>query len=77
MNGIIFYTDNLISEPIKSVVEKYISESGLPVVSTSLKPLDFGYNIVVEGERGYPTYIKQIVTALEASITDYVFFTRL
>lgn len=72
--GIIFYTENKIEDPIKSLVQKYILESGLPIVSTSLEPIDFDTNIVVKGIRGYPTYVKQILTALEFSFTDYVFF---
>jgi len=72
--SIIFYSDNKIGEPIKSVVENLILESDLPIVSTSLKPLDFGTNIVVDGKRGYPTYVKQIRTALENSTSDFVFF---
>jgi len=74
VKGIIYYTDNRIEDPINSMVQKYILESELPIVSTSLKPINFGRNIVVEGERGYPTMIKQIVTALEWSGSDYVFF---
>lgn len=76
MKGIIFYTDSMIDEPIKSVVQKYVQVSGLPIVSVSLAPLDFGRNIVVEGKRGYVTYIKQIITALEASNADHVFFVE-
>lgn len=72
--GIIFYTDNKIEDPIKSTVEKYILQSGLPIVSCSLKPLDFGKNIVVDRQRGFITYMTQIKTALENSDTDYVFF---
>jgi hypothetical protein len=72
--SVIFYTDNTIKEPVKSVVEELIVKSGLPIVSTSLKPLPFGRNIIVSGERGYMTYIKQIVTALEFSDSTYVFF---
>jgi len=74
MKGIIYYTENRIREPIFSTVQKYILESSLPIVSVSLKPTDFGKNIVVEGQRSYPTMVKQIVTALENSTTEYVFF---
>ena len=75
--GCIYYTDNKIDDtPIFKVAQRFIKESGLPIVSTSLKPIDFGTNIVVEGERSYPTMVKQILTALENSTTDYVFFTE-
>lgn len=74
--GCIYYTDNRIKEPIKSLAQKYILESGLPITSTSLAPIDFGNNIVVDGIRSYPTMVKQILTALETSKEDYVFFTE-
>jgi hypothetical protein len=72
--GIIFYTDSRIGEPIKSIAQKHIYDSGLSIVSASLKPLDFGKNIVVQGERSYPTMVNQILTALENSVDKYVFF---
>lgn len=40
----------------------------------SLKPIDFGQNIVVKGQSGYITMIRQILTALEYSSAEYVFF---
>lgn len=70
----IFYTDSMIGEPIKSAVEKRILEAGLPIVSCSLRPLDFGKNFVYEGSPSFITYMNQIRTALENSEADYVFF---
>lgn len=73
--AIIYYTDNRLREPIFSLVQKYIAASGLPITSCSLKPINFGKNIVLEGkERSYPTMALQILTALENSEADYVFF---
>ena len=72
--GIIYYTDNGLGEPLFSACQKHILASGLPIVSVSLSPVKFGRNIVVEGTPGYPTMINQIITALEASTADYVFF---
>lgn len=74
MKGIIYYTDNRISGPIIDNARRFIKESGLPITSTSLKPIDFGENTVVEGKRSYPTMVKQILTCLENSTVDYVFF---
>ena len=45
-----------------------------PIVSVSLKPIDFGENIVLNLSPGYITMINQIVTGLEALEADYVFF---
>lgn len=72
--SIIYYTDNRLSEPIFSIVQEQILKSGLPIVSISLKPIDFGENIVLDLSPGYLTMVKQIVAGLEALETDYVFF---
>lgn len=72
--SIIFYTDNRLGGPIKSLVESYILKAGLPIVSCSIKPLDFGMNITINLEPKFITYLTQIVLALEASDSDYVFF---
>lgn len=72
--GIIYYTDNRLEEPILSVVKQKIKEPGLPIVSASLKPIDFGKNIVLDLSPSYLTMIKQITAALEASTAEYVFF---
>lgn len=72
--GVVYYTDNRIGEPIRSASRKTIMASGLPITSCSLKAIRFGDNIVVEGQRSYPTMVKQILTALEHCKTKYVFF---
>jgi len=74
MKGVIYYTDNELEEPIFSLVQKSINKSYLAIVSTSLRSIDFGENIIVKGKRGYVTMIKQILTALERLWTDNVFF---
>lgn len=72
--GIIFYTDNRLDKKIRDAVTASILTANLPIVSVSLKPIDFGTNIVVNEKRGYITMIKQITTALENSTAKYVFF---
>lgn len=72
--GIIYYTDNRLAEPIFSVVQKHILEAGLPVVSSSLGPIDFGDNETISGKGCYLTMVKQIISCLERSTSDYVFF---
>lgn len=57
-----------------SAVIRTVKDSGLPIVSTSLKPMDLGENIVVEGESGPYTMVRQILTALRRSQGKYVFF---
>ncbi len=72
--GIIYYTDNRLDEPIFSIVQRQILRAGLPIVSVSLKPIDFGDNMVLNLSPGFLTMLKQITTALEASRSNYVYF---
>ena len=74
--GIIYYTHHNVKPAILEGVQKQILKSGLPITSCSLKPLNFGNNIVYGGKRGIMTYFHQILTALESSRNDYVFFTE-
>lgn len=73
--GIVFYTDNLVDEKIGSMVRKQLLKCMKPkhIVSVSLKPLDFGTNIVMNGEHGYLTMAYQILAGLEASKADVIF----
>lgn len=65
--GIIYYSDNTVEEPIKSMVLRSIYDSGLPFTASFLP----------EGERrSYPQMIKQIISCLERSIETDVFFTE-
>lgn len=72
--GIIYYTDNKLDEKTAQICRDQIFKSGLPVVSVSLKPIEFGKNIHLPLERGIETYFKQIITALENSDAEIVFF---
>jgi hypothetical protein len=74
--GIIYYTDNQLDEKIMSAVQRQLKIccNGHKLVSISLKPIDFGENIVFNAERGRLTMFKQILAGLEACKTDIVFF---
>jgi len=74
--GIIYYTDNYrLDRPIIPMAQRFITESGLPIVSASLKPILFGKNIVLKRKkRGLYTLTLQILTALANSNSRYVFF---
>ena len=74
MKGIIYYSDNRFEEPLFSKVQGLIKEAGLPITSATLKPISFGDNKVIEGERSYPTMVKQIISCLQRSTAKYVFF---
>jgi len=72
--GIIYYTDNQLKMSIARGVRKELLKAGLPIVSSSLNPLDFGTNIHVREQRGYLTMFKQILACLEASTADIIYF---
>lgn len=72
--GIIYYTDNRCPLRIAKRVQNRLKEIGLPIVSASLKSMDFGKNIHVKLERSPLTMFKQILTALENSDSDIVYF---
>jgi len=73
--GIIYYTNNILrEESLFLAVQEQIKKSGLPIVSCSLKPINFGKNIVHNGKSGIISYFTQIHTALKNSTNKYVFF---
>ena len=72
--SIIYYTHHHPKPAILEGVRKQLLKSGLPITSCSLKPFDFGTNVVLQAERGIMSYFKQILLALEASTSDCVFF---
>ena len=76
--GIVFYTDNRLDSHIFNATQKQIklSANGLDIVSVSLKPIDFGRNIVLNLERGILTMFKQILAGLEASTAIVIFFAE-
>lgn len=65
MKGVIFYSDNRIGEPIKSLVWNSVVASGLPITTSYLQP---------DEKRSYPQMVKQIISCLERSTAEYVFF---
>jgi glycosyltransferase involved in cell wall biosynthesis len=75
LKGIIYYTDNQLDMRLARKVREQILRANLPITSASLKPLTkFGNNIYVPRERGRLTMFIQILTALENSTADIVFF---
>lgn len=76
MIGAIYYTDLNWDLSLIKICQEQLSKSfSGEIVSVSLKPIDFGRNIVLENvERGFVTMFRQIIIALENSTADYVFF---
>lgn len=72
--GIIYYTDNRLSEPIFSLVQDQIKKSDLPITSITRSPILFGTNYTVSSSPGYLTMLHQITLGLQKATQDYVFF---
>lgn len=72
--GVIYYSDGSAPEPLASVVRQHILAAGLPIVSATLAPLDFGENIVLSGKPSALTLYRQIAAALERSQAEVVYF---
>lgn len=72
--GIIYYTNNKVNIKLGHKARESILRAGLPIVSVSMKPMDFGDNYVYQGESGYLAYHRQILIALEKSKADIIFF---
>lgn len=74
--GVVYYTHNQGSEKLLQTVREQIKK-GIKekhIVSVSLKPLNFGKNIVIDADPGYLTMAKQIKAGLEASDADVIWF---
>lgn len=72
---VIYITDNCLDEKIDAVCKKNILDSigGLPLISVSQKPIDFGNNICVgEMERSSLTINKQMMEALKIVKTKFI-----
>lgn len=73
MKKILYYTDNRLNNKLANLVRRQIKKSKLPILSVSLKPMNFGQNIHYKGKPSYLTMFKQILTGLKASKADYIF----
>jgi len=64
--AILYYTDNSLDTKIANYCRDRLKESGLPIVSVSWYPIDFGdYRAVIgEQKRSYHTLFAQIYIAL-------------
>jgi hypothetical protein len=72
--GILFYTDNALNMRLARLCRATIAAAGLPITSVTLKPTNFGRNIVLAEERGYRTLFRQIEIGLAAMTEDIVYF---
>jgi hypothetical protein len=76
--GIVYYTDNRLDDtPIGRAVQVQLQRCAqrraLEIISVSLRPIEFGINVVLPERRGILTMFKQILAGLEASTADTVY----
>lgn len=72
--GIIWYTGNKVEPLLTRAVQKQLLKAKLPIVSISLKPIEFGdVNVTLPLEYAIPTMFKQILAGIEASSADLIF----
>jgi hypothetical protein len=76
VKGLVYYTDNRLPEPIFSAVQREVLKSNLPIISVSLKPIDFGINIVLDLKPSVISMFKQILKGLESSSSDMIFLVE-
>ena len=72
--SIIYYTDSELPDKMAGLVRQKIQAIGLPIISSSLKPLNFGTNIPMPGPRGYKSMFEQILVCLENSPGEIIYF---
>lgn len=75
--GILYYSSNeLDGTPLNDWCKETILVSGLPIISVTQKPIDFGQNIVYTKQRGrsHSLLYKQILTGLKSATEPYLFF---
>jgi hypothetical protein len=72
---IIYFTDNSLDEKLAEVCRKQLLKSadGIPIISVSQKPLDFGKNICVgDIGRSHLSLFKQLTTGIMYATTPVV-----
>ena len=78
--GMLYFTDNQLNVKLAKKVQRQLKhlskELNMELVTSTLKPMDMGKNIVNEGKRGYLTMFKQILAGLEAMDSDIVYLVE-
>ncbi len=79
--GFLYYTDNRLDNKIDNAVRSQVIKcakacGAVEIISVSLKPIDFGTNVVLPLERGYLTMFKQQFAGIEAATADVLFMVE-
>ena len=69
---VVYYTANLIGERFAEAVRTLIKDTGLPIVSVSHKPIDFGINSVVDLPVHTLSIYKQALIGAKEAKTPYI-----
>ena len=70
---IVYYTDGSVEDSLAELVRNRLQRTGLPIVSVSQQPLDFGENFCIgEIGRSYENIQSQILVGLFMAKTKYV-----
>lgn len=71
---IVFYTANVVPQPFARAIceQLQIAAAGLPIVSVSHQPIDFGENIVVDLPRHHLSIYHQALIGARAAETKYI-----
>jgi hypothetical protein len=72
--GILYYSASELPENMEKICQKYISDSGLPITSVTIKPSTFGRNFVSPTPKSPQTFFENILLGLENMTEDIVFF---
>lgn len=78
--GIIFYTDSRLDEkiasPVRDQLARISAEKNIPIVSASIRKMNFGEKNIhfPHLKPSYEAMFKQIMSAIEHSTSDIIFF---
>jgi len=75
---VIYYSDCRLDPTIMQAVQKKLLKSlnGNELISITLKPIDFGRNIVLPLQRSHLSMARQQLAGLEATTADVIFFAE-
>lgn len=76
--GMVYYTDNRLEPRIMKVVQDTLEENrnGHTLISVSLSPIKFGFNIVLPLTRGHLAMAKQQLAGIEACDANIIFMVE-
>ena len=75
---IVYFTDSRLEEGLDEAVRKQIlrAANGIPIISVTQKPIDFGRNICVGVKpRNFLNLYRQLLTGIKATEKDSIVFT--